>query len=827
MRKVLTISSISILCLAFSFINPKEFKILIENRLNDYISKDYPEKIYMQTDKPYYTAGEDLWFNAYLLNGISHKISTKSNIIYVELIDEENNIISERKLFAETVSIHGDFKLPRDLKDGTYLLRAYTNYMRNQDEAFFFKKEIRIYSLFADATEEYQDSSLDKDKFVLPEIGFYPEGGYMVSGLSNKIAVKIKDADVYSKKVEGRIEDGDGNKITDLSTYEFGLGSFYLIPELGKEYRAVINAGDEDIIYELPKPLQQGYVMNTSILEKEVIINISTNKVEKLKNLLIIGHQRGIPAFDYIHEKDESSMTLKIPKKDFIEGVLNIVLFDATKNPVAERMLYIKKESEISISVKKTNGTKIMVRDKVNLEIAVKNNLGRLVPSTFSLSVTDATLIKTDPNQENIMTYLLLNSDLRGKIKTPNYFFTQGDSIKKSQQLDLIMLTHGWRRFTWQDILEKRKNNPFKAEEALYISGKTLHSKSPFQNKVSETKMTFRTNGFYQQEQKTDNQGRFSYGPFVFHDTLDVFLQAGNAISSDKPDFTDTKIVIDKPKSRPSIIPEGIFNPYNFEKQEGNFETYKNQSRNYVFKNFDMDPDRESLDEVLIKGKLKSKEEILDEKRNKRTRSFSPSHRVVVDEKSFHGGGTFMELILNVPGIRVGRKQGYQNETSQDFEVNLRGMKPAFYLDNTKVTLEIAMSVPQSNIDFIDILNTGSSSSQYGLEAQGVIAIYSKQGGTDNIRITESKPGAINFKADGFYTAREFYSPDYTLVDRNTSKEDKRSTVFWKTNVINRGYKAAEVTFYTGDEKGLMHVNIEGITDTGIPIHSTVSLNIE
>ncbi|SRX56110.1 TonB-dependent receptor plug domain-containing protein [Aequorivita sp. CIP111184] len=823
MKKILGILSILVLCIAFSF--NSGLKILILNRLNEYTTEKYPEKIYIHTDRPYYTAGENIWFNTYLVNGVTHRKSEKSKIIYVELINEQNEVISDRKLFTESMSINGDFKLPIDLPEGTYLLRAFTNYMRNQPRDYFFNKEIPVFAI----NSEIPDSDGEKNSKVaenseLPEIGFYPEGGYLVEGISNKIAVKVKDAALSASPIVGIIEDTEGNKVTDFKTFEFGLGTFYLKPEQGKEYRAVITNGDENILYPLPTPLSEGYVLNTSVTDKEVLINVSTNKKEGLKNVLIIGQQRGVAAFDYTHSKETNTMLVKIPTVNLIEGVLDIVVFNESEKPVAERLVYIKKEANISIAVKKTNGSSAGIRDRVNLEIEVKNKSGKLIANTLSLSVIDAELIKTNPNAENIKTYLLLNSDLRGKIKSPNYFFTAGDTIKKNLQLDLIMLTHGWRRFTWQEFLEKGTPQQFQPEDGIYISGNTINAQSPFQNKVSETKLTFRKKGFYQETNSTNNIGHFAYGPFVFTDTIDVFLQAGSGLTSEKPNYSDTNIKLDPPAQRPTIIPDRIVNPFNQNLEIANVENYRKKTRNNVYSDFQFDKEREVLEEVNISGKAATKEEVEEIKREKRTRSFAPSHRIVVDEFGDNGAGNFMDLIMNVPGVRVGSKYGA--ETSQDYEVNLRGLKPTYYVDNVEVDLGIARSIHQADIDFIDVLNIGPAAAAYGLKAQGVIAIYTKKGARNRF-ITDRKPGSINFKSEGFYLAREFYAPDYSLVDRNRSREDKRTTLYWTPNVVSNGYKNAEVNFYTSDEKGSFQIEIEGITDTGIPFHTTAFLEVE
>ena len=823
-KRILPLLAISFLCLAFSVSDISVLKSLILNRLNEYTTEKYPEKIYVHTDKPYYTAGEDIWFSAYLVNGVTHSKNSQSSVIYVDLINEMGNIISERKLFSETVSATGDFKLPLDIKDGTYTLRAYTNYMRNQPREFFFKKEISVYSLYSENEDKDEmNDSISLESNELPDIGFYPEGGYLITGLKNKVAVKIKDADVDAFPILGIIEDSDGNRITDFQTFEFGLGYFYLKPEAGKEYRAVISSEDEEILYALPLSLSEGYIMNTSISEKELTIELSTNKKDGLKNTLVIGHQRGIPVFDYIEKENKNTVLIRVPNDDLIEGVLDLVLLNESRKPLAERMVYVKKENELTISVKKTNGNTAAVRDRVDLKIDVKNLLGKSVPSSLSISITDTKLIKPDENTENIRTYLLLNSDLRGNIKSPNYFFTKGDEVKKNAQLDLVMMTHGWRRFDWLEFLESGLNPKFKAEDGIYISGSTINAKSPYQNKASETKLTLRQKGFYQETENSDKYGRFSYGPFVFNDTIDIIFQAGEGLASAKPNFMDTNIILDPAIGKPRFIPSLTIKPFEQDISKEK-EVYRAKTRNHIFRNFEYDEERELLGEVLLQGKVEKKEQVEKKKRDKRTRSFEPSYRIVVDEMGMYGGNDFMELLANIPGIRIGRVYGA--ETSQDFEVNLRGMKPSFYLDDVKVTLEVARTVPQQNIDFIDVMNTGQASAAYGLEAQGVIAIYSKEGSRGKGK-AEKKPGSITFKHYGFYKARSFYAPDYSKVDRNTSRKDDRSTVYWNPKLTVTRFKDPEVTFYTSDEKGKLQIEIQGITESGIPIHTTAMLEVE
>lgn len=823
MKKIFLIALISSLGLAFSIKDNQVLKILVLNKLSEYTTKKYPEKIYIQTDKPYYTAGDDLWFNTYLVNGITHRRTAKSKVIYVELINDRDSIISERKLFTESLSIEGDFKLPTDLKEGKYLMRAYTNYMRNTAEDFFFKKEIQIFSLYSET--ENDKLSETKVNLELPEVDFYPEGGYLINGLSNKIAVKIKEAELTAHPISGRIEDNLGNKVADFNTLEFGLGSFSFTPEEGKEYSALIAFDDEDIVYPLPTPLSQGYTINTSIKENEVLININTNKKEGLKNTFIIGQQRGQAVFDYTQPKDTKSMLLKIPKDDLIEGVLDIVVFNESTNPVAERLVFIKKEEEITVSVKKTNSSSLGLRDKVNLEIEVKDKTGKLVPSTLSLSVTDGELISTNINAENIKTWLLLNSDLRGKIKSPNYFFEEGDNVKKNELLDLVMMTHGWRRFVWQDFLQQDILPKYKVEDGIYIVGNTVSTEYPYSNKISETKLTFRKNGFYQEAQETDEEGYFAYGPFRYNDTIVAFLQAGEGISSEDPNFKSTNIILRKPQEKPRVLRDLITAPFT-KKQNLVEEAYIKKSRKLIVSNFEFDDDRELLEEVLLKGKLKSKEEIKNIERVKRARASSPSHRILMGDMGRQGGADFMWLLESIPGVRIWRNMKNIFDP-EGWSILLYGKSPKIYLDNVELTLKEARGVTQANIDFIDVIKPGSASKDYGSSGNGIIAIYTKKGSRDVDALSHLSKGSINFKSAGFYSARKFYAPDYSSNLENANRKDIRTTLHWQPNIFTNGYDNANVSFYTSDEKGRFLVEVEGITDAGIPIRTTSILEVK
>ena len=102
-------------------------------------------KLYLHLDKPYYKATDSIWFKAYLVNATNHKLNMQDNFVYVELLDPKDSILLRRKYKRSDEIFAGAIPLPEKISSGEYLLRAYTNWMRNTDEAFFYTRKVRIF----------------------------------------------------------------------------------------------------------------------------------------------------------------------------------------------------------------------------------------------------------------------------------------------------------------------------------------------------------------------------------------------------------------------------------------------------------------------------------------------------------------------------------------------------------------------------------------------------------------------------------------------------------------------------------------------------------
>jgi hypothetical protein len=209
------------------------------------------------------------------------------------------------------MSTGGHFKIKKEWSPGNYLLRAYTNYMRNEDSKVFFQKEIQVISLDQEKVESsiksYIDHQKSGSKQAKPDLEFFPEGGYLVNNINSKVAIKIKDSQYHDYKLPIQIVDSKGNEISRFTSVEFGLGVFYINPKLDEDYYANLNLIGEMYQYLLPKALPEGYALTINSRKDELLIKMSSSKSTGLKNSYLVIHQRGQLLFDKITTTSEKS----------------------------------------------------------------------------------------------------------------------------------------------------------------------------------------------------------------------------------------------------------------------------------------------------------------------------------------------------------------------------------------------------------------------------------------------------------------------------------------------------------------------------------------
>ncbi|ANW95692.1 hypothetical protein AXE80_05105 [Wenyingzhuangia fucanilytica] len=811
---------------SFTLYTQNSFSNLLEKKLLDYETNSYPEKVYLQTDKPFYALDEDLWFSAYLLNGITHQKTEKSKVLYVELINPKDSIVAKKTLYIEDVSAAGDFKINKNWEEGNYRLRGYTNYMRNADNSNFFSKNISIFAVKNDSISQNTTNLKEtvanlnqksNNKSTKPTLTFFPEGGSLVCGTLNRIAFKIKD-DNYSKiNVNGVIEDQDQNEIIEFKSIDFGLGSFMIIPEENKTYYAKVFINGKAERYPLPKPLAKGYNLNVTNEGQFIYVKVSSTVENGLLNTFLIAHQRGHLLYKKFESTNKNKYTIKISTEVLKDGVAEITLFDANGTPTAERIVFIdnpKNNLKLNIATAKETFTS---RSKVDLNINVTDNKGKNAASTLSMAVRDLNAFPYNSRTNNIKTYLLLNSDLRGNVENPGYFFEKENDPKRKYLLDLVMLTNGWRRFTWQDLLtEKENSNKFKPELGLYISGTTKQLKKPYAEFSSPTRLTFMGPSIFQEPiQQSDSLGKFKFGPYVFFDSIPVLLEARmDHFNSEKRKSRDVVILVDKHTNEAPVEKMPKINQSTKEKEVANFikvTQYIQQVK------FDYNLDVQKLKAVELTANRKTEQEKREEEMDSRTDYGSPISGSRLDVTTMIGAGSFtaFDLVNQLNGVSV---------FGDTISIRRSNGPARIYLDGMEVDGSLLRSISANEVSFIDLL-TGPDTVTFTGGGNGVIAIYSNTGNM-SVSNTKRKPGIIDFNAKGFYTARKFYSPDHINGFEEMNKTDLRTTLYWEPLIKTTNTGTTNVSFFTSDIKSDYIIEIEGISTDGQPIHAIKTFNV-
>src|SRR4030095_9014826 len=420
-----------------------------------YASAYSPDRAYFHYDKAAYSAGETIWFKAYLMNEILPAVESKT--LYIDWIDDKGKLIQHTVRPLADAITNGMFEIPTDYKGKLINVRAYTKWMLNFDSAFIYNKTIPILT---------KEPTAGQKTAIAPVIQFFPEGGDMIAGLPNKIAFKANDQWGRPVKVKGVVT-SNKNKIEDsIRTIHDGMGYFSLTPQEGAAYSAKWK--DEkgvERITALPKPKTSGAVLQVAMEGTNRIFSVGCTQDFKGSNdsVHLVGTLYQHEVFRIARATTSSPIKGTIPTSSLPSGIMTITLFDKNWKPVAERITYLNNNEfnfQPEMEVQRWGLNK---RAKNELKITVPDSL----VSSLSISVTDAAIGSDSSN--NIVSHMMLSSELKGEINNPAYYFSNANA-NIANHLDLVMLTHGWRRFNWDQVLSGKIPKPRFEKDTSYIT---------------------------------------------------------------------------------------------------------------------------------------------------------------------------------------------------------------------------------------------------------------------------------------------------------------------------------------------------------------------
>jgi TonB-dependent SusC/RagA subfamily outer membrane receptor len=790
-------------------------------KLEKYRTNTPQEKVYLHFDKPYYMAGETIWFKGYLFDGTTHKIDSVSRVMYVDLINETNGkTIASRTLNCDG-STYGDIALPDSLEEGVYQIRAYTNYMRNYSEEFFFHQDFKIYQ--GSIKNRLTDSNAQK-MTEAADVQFFPEGGNSVIGLDSRIGFKALNILGKGIDVEGFVLDNTKDTVVAFHTEHLGMGVFNYTPESQKTYTAYVKEHDGKYRpYSLPYAHEQGFTMavdNLSSKEKVKIFiaNSSPKPADKSSEVIVVAHQRGQLIFMAKGNETQKSFGLSMPKNKIPDdGIVQITLMNAKGEPLCERLIFNNQNRQINLKIIPDKAN-YKIREKVTANLEATDAEGKPVEGNFSVAVTDASQVIAEPHQENLLSYLLLSSDvsnlsgtdyysaLRGNIEQPAYYFDK-ENTNANRHLDILIMTQGWRRFIWRDLMadkDPKINNLL--ETGLEVTGKAVKPNGKIAENVTLTLVLKNDKKIPQfLTATTDSLGNYGFYSLDFFDTTQVFVQGLKKNGGKNLDVTINPL---KPAPKVRIV-KTPYNPMEFNAQDLAIFLKKANEAIELEKKLKLNKDQ-MLQEVVVRAKKY-------EESDARKIYGKASNTIKVDNILCAGATSVFQMIQGrVAGVQV------SPNGSGGYSVVIRGIssftgstEPLYLLDGMPVDADAFSSITPCDVDNIDILK-GAEAAIFGSRASnGVISILTKRGGNNYDYSKDPISGVTIQKRMGYNVAREFYAPKYDVSLADHIRPDFRSTLHWQPTVRTDASGKATITYWNTDAKATMRIIAEGVSTQG------------
>ena len=772
----------------------------IDTTIAIYADKFGQERTYLHYDKSTYAPGETIWFKAYLMNGIY--AADESKTFYTDFTDENGTLLAHLITPIVEANTNGQFDIPAGYTGRYIHVKAYTKWMLNFDSSFLYHKDIRILSKNTGAT-------VDRNN-IIPAIQFFPEGGDAIAGVVNKIAFKANDQWGRPLRIKGVIKNNRGITADTIRTMHDGMGYFFINPKPEENFSAkwsLMSTGKDEKttehITELPAVRSAGVALQLTASGSKRIFSIITTPdvAASLRTIHIIGTMNQYEVFKI--SKDITSGTAKgaIPTQELPTGILTITVFDDQWKPLAERIAYINNEDYYFTPEMSVEHWGLNKRARNEIQITLPDS----IPSNLSVSVTDAD-IDTD-SSDNIIAHLLLTGEIKGQVYNPShYFLNTSDSI--SQQLDLVMLTHGWRRFNWEEVAKGKLPKIIFPKDTSYltISGK-VYGATPAQlrdaanivliisqKKAGENKMLVLP---------VEPNGTFNDPSAILFDTAHIYYRLSKGISDASVQFLENRLS----PFRYNTAATGIFNNH-FTDTAGFYRHYRlADEMAQILKLYE----GKLLENVVVKAKTKSPLQIMDEKYSSGLFSGGDGYQfdLINDVLASSSQNIFNYLQGKVAGLQI-------NSNGSASSMQWRGGTPQLYVDEVPADISMVASISVSDIAYIKVFRPpffGGS----GNSSNGAIVIYTRRG---NDVKPEPGKGLSNNAVSGYSEIRQFYSPNYSSFNAANEKKDIRSTLYWNPQVVTTAEKnKVKLTFYNNDVSRAFRVVIEGMTKDGRLAH--------
>lgn len=785
----------------------------IEKAYKDYFELPR-ESVFIHSNKTTYLTGEKIWLKTYIFdrkNGLSSKASSN---IHVDLFDDKGNAILKNLVLNNKGVGLGQIAIDTTLNSGVYFLKATTNWMKNFKEDDSYVQKIEIINAKKPGKIDLKESEYD--------IQFLPEGGNLVANTMNSVGIKAIDNFGKGIACEGVLQNEKGETIASIKTNRLGMGKFSLIPKNDATYTAKIKIGSfKKLNKSIPKIKDIGIAMKVNNYRKDnVIINFNTND-KTLAN--------GVFNYDLVIHKDGELITLPVtinkkstkialPKKLLFTGVNTLTLFNQDKKPIVQRMIF----NDFNFKTHTINAINVKIEgDSTNYDITSRS----LAPNEVlnaSISILPTGTISYNQTH-NIVSSFYLKPYLSGIIEKPSYYFQNLDA-KKKYDLDLLLLTQGWTRYSWDDIFKGLPKPTYDFENGITFNGKLF---SPLEKVTSlilhpteKNKSLFLV---------YDQKGKFHLKNFYPYINEEVYFT-----------YFDKRGNMQKPILSMSPIERNSLKLINLNKFTKAFSFLQESNET---PSISVEEEYELLEEVKLKAKVKRDEILVNARITEIGEEEIRNYPIITDliQKSgfdvFVGDGainrmgtlfiysrrpsTLSSTGTNISSLRGISRQpddafaedGGADEVRQVDNVNSAPNypSPTIFIDGAQVLdFSMLLNMPTRSIEKIVVDKSGVGAGINGFG--GVIKIFTRTGPIPTRKSNNYNNSFTYLVKYGFLKPEQFYTPRYIFKNNNAYK--RYGSISWHNDILisNETNKSIKVNNTLFDS---LDFYVEGFTNLG------------
>ncbi|MGI4740665.1 MAG: hypothetical protein ACRYG7_36295 [Janthinobacterium lividum] len=754
-----------------------------------YSQHSLTEELFVHLDRPAYAAGETMWMKAYAVDGTFHRPLALSKVAYVEVLDAQHRPVAQTQLALPSATGHGSLVLPATLASGRYVVRAYTSWMQNFSPDFYFENSVVIVNTFTPS-----GSAEGVAKAPAYDVQFFAEGGQLVQGLPGRVGFKVLDAAGHSVAAKGTVADARGKTVATFETLKFGIGSFAFIPaEAGAGYVATVQVTGGGLLKSaLPAVQAQGYALHlheTSPTALVLTVQASGTGVADGGVVQLLGHAGQRIAVVLSGRLQGGRASFALNRQALPAGITHFTVFDNRRQPVAERLYFQPPQHPLTLAVRASQPS-YGPRSRVELQVSADH------PANLSLAVYQLDSLSTN-QPADISAYLLLAADLKGTLEHPGYYLRDTSATGRAAA-DNLMLTQGWSRFRWRDVLAGAYPPlPHLAE----ANGPLMHARittaagTPASGVGTYLTLPNRAGRFYYARTQADGVALFE--PIGLAGMQKAVLQTDpkdggpyelSLLSQYSTQFAALRL--------PAWAPTPAFLPTLTERH---LQVQVAQAFT------DAVPYRvPALDSASVYGRVSEQYRLDDYTRFK-----------------------VMEEVMReyVPGVLVRkRKDGFHF-------INLNRTRQLIFENDPLVLLDGVPIFRTNDImafDPLKVRQLNVVTSRYFQGSQvydGVVSYATYQGDLGGFALD---PHALLEEYEGVQGEREFYAPRYQVPAQQKSRlADLRNLLYWQPELSLSPGQPRTLTFYTSDQIGRYLIVAQGLAADGSTGSTSVVLEVK